>query len=202
MQLYKVRYTADSVHRNSISGIFVFDSKEEKLDNVLKGIDFGADYVLVYKDLDNVLDDIDFANDTERLLTQSIIRSLEEEASKQFVKELAVDIPYIGTAQRNLLRKKVVESYQELKEARNTLPIEEYKKFRDELIIQKKAEVNAIEVERRLKKADRNRNYKLWVKLSRKYGIAYANCYLQFHKQLKVVEFDEELNNAYIDAWS
>ena len=92
------------------------DSKEEKLDNVLKGIDFGADYVLVYKDLDNVLDDIDFANDTERLLTQSIIRSLEEEASKQFVKELAVDIPYIGTAQRNLLRKKVVESYQELKE--------------------------------------------------------------------------------------
>lgn len=178
------------------------DSKEEKLDNVLKGIDFGADYVLVYKDLDNVLDDIDFANDTERLLTQSIIRSLEEEASKQFVKELAIDIPYIGTAQRNLLRKKVIESYQELKEARNTLPIEEYKKFRDELIIQKKAEVNAIEVERRLKKADRNRNYKLWVKLSRKYGIAYANCYLQFHKQLKVVEFDEELNNAYIDAWS
>ena len=164
------------------------DSKEEKLDNVLKGLDFGADYVLVYKDLDNVLDDIDFANDTERLLAQSIIRNLEEEASKQFVKELAVDIPYIGTAQRNLLRKKVVESYQELKEARNTLPIEEYKKFRDELIIQKKA--------------DRNRNYKLWVKLSRKYGIAYANCYLQFHKQLKVVEFDEELNNAYIDAWS
>ena len=72
----------------------------------------------------------------------------------------------------------------------------------EELKELKKAEVNAIEVERRLKKADRNRNYKLWVKLSRKYGIAYANCYLQFHKQLKVVEFDEELNNAYIDAWS
>ena len=69
------------------------DSKEEKLDNVLKGIDFGADYVLVYKDLDNVLDDIDFANDTERLLTQSIIRSLEEEASKQ--------LPNTGTADAN-----------------------------------------------------------------------------------------------------
>ena len=48
------------------------DSKGEKLDNVLKGIDFGADYVLVHKDLDNVLDDIDFANDTERLLSKSL----------------------------------------------------------------------------------------------------------------------------------
>ena len=178
------------------------DFKKKIVRNRVIDHELDDDYLLIYKDIDNILDDIDFANDTERLLTQSIIRSLEEEASKQFVKELAVDIPYIGTAQRNLLRKKVVESYQELKEARNTLPIEEYKKFRDELIIQKKAEVNAIEVERRLKKADRNRNYKLWVKLSRKYGIAYANCYLQFHKQLKVVEFDEELNNAYIDAWS
>jgi len=39
---------------------------EEKLDNILDGVDLGEDYVLVYKDYENVLKDIDFANDEEK----------------------------------------------------------------------------------------------------------------------------------------
>ena len=96
---------------------------EEKLDNILDGVDLVEDYVLVYKDYENVLKDIDFANDEERLLTRAIIKNLEHEASKQFLKELAVDIPYIGVAQRNLLRKSIVASYYELKDACVSLPV-------------------------------------------------------------------------------
>ena len=156
---------------------------EEKLDNILDGVDLGEDYVLVYKDYENVLKDIDFANDEERLLTRAIIKNLEHEASKQFLKELAVDIPYIGVAQRNLLRKSIVASYHELKEARETLPEEEYKEFRDNLIKQKKFE-------------------KLWIKLAKKHGVSYANFYIYLHKDLHVVEFNQELNDAYVEAYS
>ena len=34
---------------------------EEKLDNILDGVDLGEDYVLVYKDYENVLKDIDLS---------------------------------------------------------------------------------------------------------------------------------------------
>lgn len=175
---------------------------EEKLDNILDGVDLGEDYVLVYKDYENVLKDIDFANDEERLLTRAIIKNLEHEASKQFLKELAVDIPYIGVAQRNLLRKSIVASYHELKEARETLPEEEYKEFRDNLIKQKKFEINNTELQRRIEKENRNKNYKLWIKLAKKHGVSYANFYIYLHKDLYVVEFNQELNDAYVEAYS
>lgn len=175
---------------------------KDAYDKVLDGIDIAESYVLVYKDYDNVLKDIDFANDEERLLTRSIIDNLEREASKQFVKELAVDIPYIGTAQRNLLRKSICSCYHDLNVARKTLPEEEYVEFRKDLIKQKKFEINNIELKRRLEKTNRNRYYKLWIKLSRKYGVAYANLYIFAKKVLHVIEFNQELNDAYVEAFN
>ena len=75
-------------------------------------------------------------------------------------------------------------------------------KFRDNLIKQKKFEINNTELQRRIEKENRNKNYKLWVKLAKKHGVSYANFYIYLHKDLHVVEFNQELNDAYVEAYS
>ena len=109
--------------------------------NILDGVDLSDSYVLIFQDMDNVLESLDFVNDEERLLCRNIIKNLEINAAKNFAKDLCVDIPYIGKLQKNLLHKAIVQSFKQLKVARETLTREEYKEFKQELVHKKRNEI-------------------------------------------------------------
>ena len=170
--------------------------------NILDGVDLSDSYVLIFQDMDNVLESLDFANDEERLLCRNIIKNLEITAAKNFAKDLCVDIPYIGKLQKNLLHKAIVQSFKELKVARETLTREEYKEFKQELVHKKRNEIKTADLIKSIKKRTSNKHYKLWIKLYKSKGEVYANAYIAMFKKLQVVKYNEELNSVYYELYS
>lgn len=169
------------------------------MNNILQDTDFGLDYVLVYKDVDNILSELEFDTDEERIICGSIIKSLENTASEEFFKDKCVDIPYVGKAKINEVRKELVKNYEVFKEANKTLTKEQYADFKRNKILEIHREQRNKELNKKTDKFNRSKRFELWNRLARKYGFNYANCFIKFMNNFKAVEYDEETNELLVE---
>lgn len=174
----------------------------ESTDN-LQGVDMNDDYTLVYKDVDNVLKDLVFANDDERMLCKVIVECLELYASKQFNKNRhIVEIPFTGKVHRNDIRDYMLRHYKDLADARKNMSKEDYDVYKNKLIKQGYLESKRKESERIVKRRDGNKTYKEFIKICKVKGVVFANAYIKFHKKMKYIEVDEDLNQAYVESFN
>lgn len=160
--------------------------------DVLTDIDLNSDYTLVYKDLDNIIAELPFETDEDRIMCQSIIESLEDEAVAQYLQDKCVIIPYIGKFQVNLIKKRSQKLYKDFKEAKSNMQKEDYLEYRKDVFKGLYSIIKSEEAVKRQNKHIKSKHFKLWNKLAREISFVYADCYIMFLNQMNTKHFDVE----------
>lgn len=155
---------------------FNFDRSRE---DVIRDTEELNVYELISKDDEAIMDELGLKDD-DRILTKLIITNLERQIAATVKDGLCASIPNIGNVEQTIGSRVVQENYHELKVAYHTLPREEYKNYRLNLMREyRKEREHKKEVERKCEYF-KKKFFKHWVKIKEHSGEAAANLWLNY----------------------
>ena len=155
------------------------------------------DVPVITKDHKEIIGDMEFETEEERLTCLDIIGSLEKEASSELRAGKIVQLPYIGTVAFNEVNIAIKKNSDDFKAFRAKHNKEEYQNYVVNFVNNKKEELNSSDNARiEFIKAKQNAS-KIYQKIYLKQGKEAAHKFINIILRLKVVEFNQEIEDMY-----
>lgn len=153
-------------------------------------------YLLQEVNLDIILNDLNIS-DTDKALTKSIIIGIESNAAEAIKEYLTVALPNVGTIQKDATRTLMKDRWQELQEARKSMPKDDYLEYAKKVRKEIKDELAENYRKRKVIEKFKRKNKKTYDKLAKRYGLAYANFYVQSIIWLHEIPYDDDIQKQY-----
>lgn len=155
------------------------------------------DAPVITKDYKELINDMKFDSEDEKLTCLDIIGSLEKVASQELKDGKIVHIPFIGTFCFNNVEMEIKKNSDDFKSFRSNHSVEEYKNYVIDFVNSKKEELTKDDNERlEFLKAKQNAK-KIYQKIYLKKGKDAAHNFINMILRFKVIEFNQEIEDAY-----
>lgn len=165
--------------------------------NIADADSLNNEYSFIVKNKNDILNEIPFKDDDDRLLTDSIISSLEKHAAENIRNNNIVQLPYIGVIRKSPLREVMRSNYDNFRQARKTMNKEEYKEYVKGIVNDGKKKIKDEDNYKYRIKRLISRNKKTYERYYINLGKTYANVYILSLYLLDYVEFDQDVQDMY-----
>lgn len=162
----------------------------------MAGVIEKSKYDVISRDIDDILTDLHIGEE-DLILTKDIINNIEKTAAEALENNKTVSLPYLGTARKNPIKRKMTEDYAELKNARETLTREQFLDYYKNKVTNLKLEQKAKDIEKHTNKINLGINKKKYDELCISIGKAYADAYIYAITHFTEVVFDQEIQDRY-----
>lgn len=150
------------------------------------------DYSIITKNMNDIVDEA-FKSDEERLLAKSIIDNLEHDAVEGIKSGQTIKIPSIGNYRYNPIKKHIRDHYKDFKEAKKSMSKEEYREYVGGTVDYWKEQIRLDDMDKVKNRKLKWRYRKKYNTLCKKHGFLFANLWFHFLYNVKMVEYDAEL---------
>lgn len=155
-----------------------------------------SQYIMTVKGVNDILDDLDLT-DTKRVLTKSIILSLEETIADTIKDGDIANIPNFGTIRKNPMQQAMVKNYKNLRAARKHMTKEEYSEYAKSIYHTERQKDEAERNTKRLIRLFKNKNKKKYDSLVFNLGFEYADMWVKSYIIMQEVPFNQEVQDAF-----
>lgn len=154
------------------------------------------DYALICKDRKQIVNELQLS-DKQSIIVNNVIEFVENQIAEGFISGNSVSLPFVGTLQKNAITNVLKGKYEEFKNAKENLSEEEYRQFVKDTYNSAKKEHLTKRAEENTARLVKKNNSSLYGKYYRKHGLEFAKMKMFSLALLRVVEFDQEIQDRY-----
>ena len=153
-------------------------------------------YEIIVNKMPDIINMLNLSEDNQ-LLMESIITGIETTAA-EFIRDGKIaQLPAVGCIRKDPIKKIVRDNHTNFKIARLHMDKEQYKEHVKGFIVDAKKKLNKADKTKEYSRQVRTRNRKKYDKLYASIGREYAEMYIHAIMLLSVVEYDQEVQDAY-----